>query len=263
MFGKRFELNEQTIPVIEEFGKHMPGGFFIYEASGEEKLLYANRAVINLFGCDDLNDFKKLTGYTFRGMLHPDDYAEVSRSIIEQIKSSDDNLDYVEYRIIRKDGSICWVDDYGHYTETEAYGGVYYVFISDITKKREHQALSDALKAAEEANKAKTVFLSNMSHEIRTPLNAIIGMYSLALKKEDLDPEIREYLEKIGASARHLLGLINDILDMSRIESGRLLLRQENFSFRNMLEEINTMVMTQCSDRGLKYECRLDDEVSD
>ena len=263
MFGKRFELNEQTIPVIEEFGKHMPGGFFIYEASGEEKLLYANQAVIRLFGCDDLEDFKKLTGYTFRGMLHPDDYAEVSRSIIEQIKSSDDNLDYVEYRIIRKDGSICWVDDYGHYTETEAYGGVYYVFISDITKKREHQALSDALKAAEEANKAKTVFLSNMSHEIRTPMNAIIGMYSLALKKEGLDPETREYLEKIGASARHLLGLINDILDMSRIESGRLLLRQEVFSFRNMLEEINTMVMTQCSDRGLKYEYRVIGGVSD
>ncbi len=263
MFGKRFELNEQTIPVIEEIGKHMPGGFFIYEASGEEKLLYANQAVINLFGCDDLEDFKKLTGYTFRGMLHPEDYAEVSGSINEQIKSSDDNLDYVEYRIIRKDGSVCWVDDYGHYTETEAYGGVYYVFISDITKKREHQALSDALKSAEEANKAKTVFLSNMSHEIRTPMNAIIGMYSLALRKEGLDPETREYLEKIGASARHLLGLINDILDMSRIESGRLLLRQEDFSFRNMLEEINTMVMTQCSDRGLKYECRVTGGVSD
>ncbi|MCR5023452.1 MAG: response regulator [Lachnospiraceae bacterium] len=263
MFGKRFELNEQTIPVIEEIGKHMPGGFFIYEASGEEKVLYANQAVINLFGCDDLEDFKKLTGYTFRGMLHPEDYAEVSGSINEQIKSSDDNLDYVEYRIIRKDGSVCWVDDYGHYTETEAYGGVYYVFISDITKKREHQALSDALKSAEEANKAKTVFLSNMSHEIRTPMNAIIGMYSLALRKEGLDPETREYLEKIGASARHLLGLINDILDMSRIESGRLLLRQEDFSFRNMLEEINTMVMTQCSDRGLKYECRVTGGVSD
>ena len=263
MFGKRFELNEQTIPVIEEIGKHMPGGFFIYEASGEEKLLYVNQAVINLFGCDDLEDFKKLTGYTFRGMLHPEDYAEVSGSINEQIKSSDNNLDYVEYRIIRKDGSVCWVDDYGHYTETEAYGGVYYVFISDITKKREHQALSDALKSAEEANKAKTVFLSNMSHEIRTPMNAIIGMYSLALRKEGLDPETREYLEKIGASARHLLGLINDILDMSRIESGRLLLRQEDFSFRNMLEEINTMVMTQCSDRGLKYECRVTGGVSD
>ncbi|MCR4591329.1 MAG: hypothetical protein K5668_10980 [Lachnospiraceae bacterium] len=169
----------------------------------------------------------------------------------------------MEYRIIRKDGSVCWVDDYGHYTETQAYGGVYYVFISDITKKREHQELSNALKAAEEANKAKTVFLSNMSHEIRTPMNAIIGMCSLALRKENLDPETREYLEKIGASARHLLGLINDILDMSRIESGWLLLRQEDFSFRNMLEEINTMVMTQCSDRGLKYECRVTGGVSD
>ena len=125
------------------------------------------------------------------------------------------------------------------------------------------QALASALTAAEEANKAKTVFLSNMSHEIRTPMNAIIGLDSLALRREDLHPETREYLEKIGASARHLLGLINDILDMSRIESGRMILRKEEFSFRGMLEQINTMVMAQCSEKGLKYECTVVGGVSD
>ncbi|MBO4337508.1 MAG: response regulator, partial [Lachnospiraceae bacterium] len=98
---------------------------------------------------------------------------------------------------------------------------------------------------------------------IRTPMNAIIGLDSLALKREDLAPETRDYLEKIGASARHLLGLINDILDMSRIESGRVLLRKEEFSFRNMLEQINTMVMSQCSEKGLKYECKMIGGVAD
>ena len=126
-----------------------------------------------------------------------------------------------------------------------------------------NQALVEALTAAEEANKAKTAFLSNMSHEIRTPMNAIIGLDSLALRNESIPEETREYLEKIGGSARHLLGLINDILDMSRIESGRLMIRKEEFSFSGMLEQLNTMVMSQCSEKGLHYTCNVVGGVSD
>ncbi len=412
MFEKQFRLNEQSISVIQEIGKHMPGGFFIYRAEQPEELLYANKAVFSIFGCKDLEEFKELTGYTFRGMLHPDDYASVSASIEQQISESGEKMDYAEYRIIRRDGAVRWVDDYGHFTETEAYGGIYYVFISDITEKKErmesdrkkhrkeldnmitalasdyrsvyhadldaddavcyradpddpadkegehfpfHQrfedycrlyvdeeyqkgflrfidpdeirsalatenliayrylvrrggresyemlrmagvrhpadradhivhavglgftnidsemrenlrqqkAIADALTVAEQASRAKTAFLSNMSHEIRTPMNAIIGLNSLALRNESLPDETREYLEKIGDSAQHLLGLINDILDMSRIESGRIVLRKEEFSFRSMLEQINTMVMSQCSEKGLKYECRVLGGVSD
>ena len=421
MFGKNFDLNEQTMDIIRQLGRHMPGGFFIYKAEGDEEIIYANDAVISLFGCDDADDFRTLTGNTFKGMLHPDDYAAVSDSVNDQIRMSSEHMDHVEYRIIRKDGAVRWVDDYGHYTETDNYGGIYYVFIADITEqhdlkersnlkeqliseqvRREQQdkmitalasdyrsvyhvdldldegvcyradpddrhqspvgvrfpylerfgsyaqhavdeayregflkfidpdnirreladkpiiafrylahrdgedyyemirmagvrhaedrddhivhaiglgltnidaemredmarsrALAEALAAAEEANKAKTAFLSNMSHEIRTPMNAIIGLDSLALRKESLDQDTREYLEKIGGSARHLLGLINDILDMSRIESGKMVLRNEIFSFRSFLEQINVMVMTQCSDKGLRYECKVYGGVSD
>jgi signal transduction histidine kinase/DNA-binding response OmpR family regulator len=120
-----------------------------------------------------------------------------------------------------------------------------------------NEALAEALVLAEQANKAKTSFLSSMSHEIRTPMNAIIGLDTLALHDETLSPQTREYLEKIGGSAKHLLALINDILDMSRIESGRMVLRHEEFSFSSMLEQINTMIMSQCSDKGLTYECRM------
>lgn len=126
-----------------------------------------------------------------------------------------------------------------------------------------NEALAQALAAAQEANSAKTAFLSNMSHEIRTPMNAIIGLDSLALQDDNISEKTRNYLEKINGSAHHLMMLINDILDMSRIESGRLNLRTEEFSFRGMLEQINSIVMSQCGEKGLRYECRLIGELSD
>ena len=576
MFGNKFQLNRQNLEVIEEIGKHMPGGFFIYKAEKPGEVLYANHAVYSIFGCENGDEFRALTGNTFKGMLHPNDYETVSKSIEEQIDTDENQMDYTEYRIIRKDGRVRWVDDYGHYTHTDSYGGIYYVFISDITEKHErletdratrqaviealsesyhtvwlitdvetesfslyrgettrdtphgmanldalnhikysqakeqyiqknvakcdrerlgrelaldhivgklavnphynlnylrvmddgtekyfrielarmnmpngkigvvcgfkdvdrdvrqgqaiqqeqqrelkqrlalqeqlleqekHRAqldkmitamasdyrsvyyvdldndeaicyrsdaddpdryeagmhfpfherfaeygelyvdelyregfrqfiapdhirsslstesiiayrylahrngrdyyemlrmagvrhpadrddhivhavgigftvidaemresleqrrvLVEALDVAHQANNAKTAFLSSMSHEIRTPMNAIIGLNSLALKDETLTFQTREYLRKTGESARHLLNLINDILDMSRIESGRMVLRNEAFSFSGILEQINTMVMSQCSDKGLKYACRILSKVDD
>ena len=143
--------------------------------------------------------------------------------------------------------------------------GACFVDVDADTRRtmEQQQALSDALTAAEEASKAKTAFLSNMSHEIRTPMNAIIGLDSIALNDPDTPQKTREYLEKIGASADHLLGLINDILDMSRIESGRLTLKNEEFSFQKLLKAINTMFSGQCQDKGLEYQCRINSEVDD
>ena len=148
MFGSRLQLSPETIPIIEELGRDMPGGFFIYKAEQPEELLYANQAVFDIFGCKNLEEFKALTGYTFRGMLHTEDYETVSQSIIEQLRSSKDKMDCLEYRILRKDGQLRWVDDYGHYTETAAYGGVFYVFISDITDKRRKREKRNEIRSA-------------------------------------------------------------------------------------------------------------------
>ena len=125
------------------------------------------------------------------------------------------------------------------------------------------EALAEALTSAEQANKAKTAFLSSVSHEIRTPMNAIISLDTLALRDETISEQTKDYLQKIGWSAQHLLSLINDILDMSRIESGRLVLRKEAFSLSAMLDQINTMVTSQCGDKGLTYACRVPDRMDD
>ena len=131
-----------------------------------------------------------------------------------------------------------------------------------LVQKREKQ--TEVEKAlAEESSRAKTSFLSNMSHEIRTPMNAIIGLDNIALRDPDITPRTREHLEKIGASAKHLLGLINDILDMSRIESGRIVLKNEEFSFREFLEQVNIIISGQCQDKDLRYECNVVGPVAD
>jgi len=132
---------------------------------------------------------------------------------------------------------------------------------SHVQKRERKTEIEKAV--AEDANRAKTSFLSNMSHEIRTPMNAIIGLDSLALQNPDLQPETRDQLEKIGVSAKHLLGLINDILDMSRIESGRMMLKNDEFSFREFLDQINIIINGQCEDKGLQYECKIIGSVRD
>ena len=124
-------------------------------------------------------------------------------------------------------------------------------------------ALRDALDSAEQANRAKTAFLSNMSHEIRTPMNAIIGINNIALDDPETPEKTRVHLEKIGTSAHHLLGIINDILDMSRIESGRMVIRNEEFCFPKVLEQVNTIISGQCREKGIDYECRTKGMVRD
>ena len=127
----------------------------------------------------------------------------------------------------------------------------------------QQQALGEALAAAEQASKAKTAFLSNMSHEIRTPMNAIIGLNNIALNEPDVSEKLRGYLTKTGESAQHLLGIINDILDMSRIESGRMVIKNEEFSFAKNLEQVNMMISGQCAEKGLTFDCRMIGKIDD
>lgn len=113
----------------------MADAFFIYQAMEGERLLYANPAVMELFGCQNLEELMELVGGSFRGIVHPEDLERVEWEINEQIQNSDGGMDYVKYRIIRKDGSVRWVDDCGH-LETSKLGEtqrLFYVFIKDIS----------------------------------------------------------------------------------------------------------------------------------
>ena len=397
MFSKQFVLNEQSLSVIEQFGEHMPGGFFIYKADKSEELLYANKEVWQIYGCDSLEEFKAFTGFTFKGMVHPDDYEQVSSSIKSQVSEGRSGQDHVVYRILQKDGSTRWVDDYGHYVESDVYQGLYYVFVSDITDSHQQaesdkalrtaviealtrvydsvwlindmetqsfelfrideemthlipanvavkltrftdafsfyanlvleedrqdfldavtpaeierntedkiiysvpfrrvfdsgiryyrlefakldlksgktgivagfkdvddevrkeqqiqQALRDAIDAANASNNAKSEFLSSMSHDIRTPMNGIIGMTTIATQHLDDRERVANCLQKISESSDHLLSLINEILDMSKIESGKVELQEEEFNLAELIEGTLTMTRPQIQEHGHSF----------
>lgn len=138
--------------------------------------------------------------------------------------------------------------------------------ISDVTEEKEHELeqdriLRNALSSAEHANRAKTAFLNNMSHDIRTPMNAIIGFTSLAAEHLDDREIIRDYLEKISTSGKHLLSLINDVLDMSRIESGSVKIEKTNVYLPDVLEDLKTIILESVHAKQQKLLIKMKDVV--
>ena len=160
-----------------------------------------------------------------------------------------------------------WDDEYGHLETgerrwfhivamgSEVEGRTKHILVmSDRTAdKQVNQALSDAVAAAETANRAKSTFLSNMSHDIRTPMNAIIGFTTLALSNIDDTDRVKDYLGKTLASSNHLLSLINDVLDMSRIESGRIHLEEVEVNLSDVLHDLKTIVSGQVYAKQLEF----------
>ena len=351
---------------FQQFIDAMPGGFFVYRAS-DGVILYTTRALLKLLNCQTKEEFCAYTGNTFGGLVHPDDLAEVERSIQEQIDQNADAQDYVEYRVLPKGGGVRWVEDFGHYVDTPETGAIFYVFVADTTEKRQQQQaklnsinqehmrrlemiqglsidydslfyidldnnrilpyqsgsrikdmfadcefcsftgfaagyvaawvnpedralvadalnpdtlrkrlinqrtyhlnyrasqgaseflqlrfvnvgnmkhisqivlgcrsvdeeirhsleqnrlLQNALSQARAANAAKDTFLSNMSHDIRTPMNAIVGFTALAKNHLSDVKKTGNYLNMIESAGNRLLGLLDDVLQFSHLDSG-------------------------------------------
>ena len=124
----------------------------------------------------------------------------------------------------------------------------------EAEREQMNAQLKDALQASQVANQFKTVFLSNMSHDIRTPMNAILGFTTLLEKDAESPAKVREYTGKITASGKHLLGLINDVLDMSKIESGKVVLTVGRFSLENMIASIDAIIRPMAAEKEQTFE---------
>lgn len=402
-------MDDGTIKAIEQMAEGMPGGFFIYRADGDEELIYINSAILRIFGCDTEEEFRQLTGFTFKGMVYPEDLEEVEKSIRRQIADNVYDLDYVEYRIIQRDGSVRWVEDYGHFVHTQRHGDIFYVFIDDatdrmkkriaeleevnrelraayarerqykkailqdtlyflevnltkdtficasaqtadeqisdllqlmglpaygkysdylslcqknmilgdaeafgrfcsagrlircyekgaleqsydswmidstgrkrlchyifllgsaghtkdvaalaivkdITEQSERQTLlQSALHQAQTAGIARNTFLFHMSHDIRTPLNAIIGYAELAKSRTADEEKLTEYMDKIQMSGEQLLAIVNESLEITRMESGKAKLVEVPCSLEELLEDIEREMLPQMNAKSIRF----------
>ena len=184
-------------------------------------------------------------------VLHDADSPDRGRNFLEGLQRGEQrewDSDYIH----QESGERRWFHIVAMGTET-AGRTKYILVLSDRTADREvNQALSDAVASAQSASRAKSDFLTNMSHDIRTPMNAIIGFTTLAVTNINDTERVKDYLTKTLASSRHLLSLINDILDMSRIESGRLHLEESEVSLSEVLHDIKTIVGGQVHAKQLE-----------
>ena len=183
--------------------------------------------------------------------LHPKDSPDHDKNFFAGIQCGEQcewNADYAH----QQNGERRWFHIVA--MGSEVAGRTKYILVmSDRTADRKiNQALSEAVAAAEAASRAKSTFLSNMSHDIRTPMNAIIGFTTLAVSNIDNQERVKDYLTKTLSSSRHLLALINDILDMSRIESGKLQLEETEVNLSEMLHDIKTIVGGQVHAKQLE-----------
>ena len=185
------------------------------------------------------------------GKLHSEEVEDPGKNYLEGIQVQEQREGDFEY-VHLKTGEKRWFHNIAMGSEVNG-KKKYILVMSDRTSDRKmNQALSEAVRAAETANKAKSTFLSNMSHDIRTPMNAIIGFTTLAVSNIDDKKRVRDYLGKILSSSNHLLSLINDILDMSRIESGKIHLEETEVSLSDVLHDLKTIISGQIHAKQLE-----------
>ena len=228
----------------------------------------------NMVSCTWSDVFRNMLGYESEGdfpnmleswteLLHDEDRDRVLRAYWAAVGDYTGGTVFdVEYRLLTKHAGWRWFHTAGRLSRREDGSPITFVgLFMDVDDARRMSAqleqqkndLQDALAAAQHANRAKTTFLNNMSHDIRTPMNAIIGFTSLAAAHIDHPEQVQDYLAKITTSSNHLLSLINDVLDMSRIESGKMKIEEKEASLPEIMHDLKTIVQSDITAKQLEF----------
>ena len=233
-----------------------------FDEAGEMRSVTWSDQFRRMLGYQNEEDFPN-TLEAWSNLLHEEDSERVLKAYYDTLRDYTGQSTYdVEYRLMTKDRGWRWFHEAGRPSRREDGSPITYVgLFVDITEQKEMQeqlaeqqrSLEEALEQARSANSAKSTFLFNMSHDIRTPMNAIIGYTNLAKRESNSPEDMREYLEKIEASSQHLLALINDVLEMSRIESGKMELELSEVDLQRTLAEVRDMFATQMQTKRIDF----------
>lgn len=226
-----------------------------FDERGEMESCFWSDSFRRMVGYESERDFPNELA-SWSELLHEEDKERILREYWDTVRDYSGEKTYnVEYRLMTKHAGWRWFHAAGRLTRRADGSPVtfYGVFMDIDEQKAAEQALEDALIAAQHANKAKTTFLNNMSHDIRTPMNAIIGFTSLAAAHVDNTELVKDYLAKITTSSKHLLSLINDVLDMSRIESGKVKIEEKEARLPEIMHDLKTIVQSDIYAKQLEF----------
>ena len=234
--------------------RSLPGGIARLDARDERTILWYGSEFLSIIGYTEEQFKEELQSQCL--YVHPEDMEQAEAAMHEAKETGRSSI--MQGRIVTRSGKI------RHLTITFSYmdgkdseDGIpsYYSLGIDVTEtverqRLQQQALEDACRVAKHANQGKTEFLSRMSHDIRTPMNAIVGMTAIAGAHIEDTQKVRDCLKKINTSSKHLLNLINEVLDMSKIESGRLDVRANDFSLSNLVQNVFDVCRPMIIEKG-------------
>lgn len=254
---RKHQSMKQESDALTAIHESLGSGNWSMEFDRNSKLISVNWSdkFRHMLGYSDLTDFpNELESWS--DLLHEEDKAKTLNAFWATVKDKSGKKTYdVQYRLLTHRQGYRWFHAQGRlirHTDGSS-DTLYGVFMDIDDQKNKDMMLRDALLAAQNASNAKTIFLNNVSHDIRTPMNAITGFCALALQHTDDAAKVKDYLQKIQTSSNHLLSLINDVLDMSKIESGKVVIERKHASIQKLVCDVASIIQGDIAKKRLNF----------
>ena len=259
-----WHFTDNVLLAANEVAEAVPGGFFSYHADGDLEIISFNKQLMEMYDCKTAEEFREYTGNSFKGIVYEDDFDYVQNSIDSQIKD-DNDLDYVEYRIKAKDGTIKYVKDYGRFVRTKKYGDIFYVFVNDVTEEERWRAdaankmiqnieLEQTVHKVSSETRAKDIFVENVLRDIVNPVTTIIDCTDSISANISNPVIVNEKIKESKIAEEHLLGFINSLHELSLLQKKSLKLIETATDISDAPEKIFSLIKDAAEKKRITVE---------